>query len=93
MKRQIVSGRLNRGLKIYNHVYQIGIQERTKVEFSYDSELKIQRIDFEGYDIFLFRTAYQGKFGTWIASVYGRQMLVDFDYNYNNPPYPISYFK
>ena len=91
MERNLGEGTLRDGFSINNHVYRISIPENTKVVFGYDTQLKIQRIDFGKHDISLFRTAYQGKFGKWIANVYGRQMLMDFDYN--RPPYPISYFK
>lgn len=76
-------GILREGFVIQNHKYQVRIPKNTVVFFSNNG---VPTIRFRDYPITLMRID-----GRWYAEFYGSLMLVDFDPN--NPPYPIAYFK
>ena len=91
MEKVLGHGVLREGFAINNSIYKLRVPRGNRVEFSYDTSTKTQEINFDSYPISLFRKAYRGSFGQWLASVYGQVMLVHFDEH--KPPYPVSYFK
>lgn len=85
---------LKEGFVIRNDVYNRivipkGITvflDQERVEESADEFVPI--ITFKGLPITIWRDPLTGQ---WLAEVYGKTMLINFDHN--DPPYPIRYFR
>jgi len=76
-------GILKKGFTIYTTSnLEIKIPKNTIVRFHSSTPT----ISFDGFEVQLVNLN-----GKWYAIVYGAPYLMQFDYN--NPPYPISYFK